>query len=79
MPKPQKLSNDAESQLGGLGAHHKGFELYDGLDFSVQGLKDQDYRWKLTFKETGRVVMCMSLGEAVKAVRAAIDPALKRD
>jgi hypothetical protein len=74
MAKQKKLSNDSEAHLGALGVHYKSSELFDGPNLSVTGLRNQDYRWKVKFKDSGREVFCMSLGEAVKAIRATIEP-----
>ena len=77
--QPKKVSSDAESQLALLNIRHKGLERYESTDVLIEGTPgDPDYRWKITFKSTGRVAGAASLTDALQQIRKAIDPNLSR-
>ena len=69
MPKQKRVSNDTEVHLGILGIKPTGFERFESAEVLIEGLKGQDYRWRLTFKKTRRVVNLSSLVEAVGILR----------
>ena len=71
MSKPRRIPKDSEAHLQQLGVHHKSFEFYDGPAFEVRGLKDSDYRWKVTDKRSTQVKFCCSLAEAVQFIEKA--------
>lgn len=68
--KPKKPYKDSESQLLLLGIRNKGFERYEGTEALIEGLKSEDFRWKVTFKNTGQEVKCSTLVECVNLIKA---------
>lgn len=75
MAQPKKLSSNSEAHLAALQMFPKGFEFYDGPRFSLRGLRNDDYRWEVTFKESGEKRKCSSMVEAVQFIeKSCLEP-----
>jgi hypothetical protein len=69
MPKLKKLRKNSEDHLISMGIRNVGFERYEGTEVRIEGLKGEDFRWRVTMKNTGEVVKCSTLVECVELLK----------
>ncbi len=68
--KTNKPRKDAYTRILERGINGTGFERFENEKYLIEGLKNHDYRWKLTFRDTGEMIECSSLIEAESKIKA---------
>ena len=69
--------NSVDVHLANLNIRYRGLGRYESPDVLIEANNpDTEYPWRLTFKQTGRLVLCVSLADCLKQIRKAIAPNL---